>query len=56
LLLENAAQIAHLDELLAIEVKALDMEPAARRKPQKSTVDRLGNMGASLVAMRVKKP
>ncbi|MGK3985855.1 hypothetical protein WME99_22600 [Sorangium sp. So ce136] len=54
--LKDVVQMAPLDELRAVEVKALDVKPAARREPDQPAVHRLLDVRAEIVAMRAKKP
>lgn len=44
-------QMAQLDELRTVEVKALDMEPAARGEPSQTPVDCLLDMCGEIVPM-----
>jgi hypothetical protein len=52
----EAVQMAHLDELRPIEMKALDVEPAARSEPEEPAVGRLGDVHVHVVALGAKKP
>ena len=48
--------MTQLDELRAIEMKALDVEPAARSEPDEPAVDRFLDVYAEIVPLRPKEP
>ena len=51
----DVIEMAHLDELRAIEVEALDVKPTALRDPNESTLGRLGAVRSHVIASGMKQ-